>query len=772
VSFIYFILEMPQPNKRKKQLAAVHIAVQDGIGKKRKASTLLEERLKEESKEDSLPIDAIVGPDTISSLHRKKRTPITASIAEAANNTALPDVAMSLPTATAIAEAEVAINTALPDVVTSLPPAEASLPTETVINGPNLNRTVTVPRKIAKRTFPWDEAAGELNLRSLPLQAEDIPARKKPCVEEPLRTATDEAARKTTSPEISAAPPSAPPVNALTRRQSRHQIQFPPMEPSETQLDYVADLSGPVLPPAATVNASTRYRGSRRVIPTRRRSSRPVIPPPSTATVEVLTSRRSRQKTQLSPNETSEAQLDGDNDGDLHLLAWKNRLSELVYYRKIHGHCNVPRNGKNAKLALWVKKQRSNYKLHLVGKKSPMTPFRIQKLESLGFEWDYLGATREERLSELAVFRHIHGHCKVPVHYSENAKLGIWVNKQRANYNLYRDGKKSHMTALRIQELESLGFEWNCLDVVREDRMSDLAEYRKIYGHCNVPYNYSENAKLAIWVNKQRGNYKLYRDGKKSHMTALRVQELESLGFEWNCLGAAREDRLSELAVFRNIHGHCNVPYKCSENAKLAIWVHKQRGNYKLYRDGKKSPMTPFRIQELERLGFEWNCLGATREERLSELAVFRNIHGHCNVPRRYSENAKLGMWVSKQRSNYKLYRDGKKTHMTALRIQELESLGFEWDGKGTVWEDRMSELVDYRQIHGHCNVPRNGKNTNLSCWVKKQRANYKLHLVGKKSPMTPFRIQKLESLGITNGQLEVQVRRSKRKTGIREAEG
>jgi hypothetical protein len=713
VSFIYFILEMPQPNKRKKQLAAVHIAVQDGIGKKRKASTLLEERLKEESKEDSLPIDAIVGPDTISSLHRKKRTPITASIAEAANNTALPDVAMSLPTATAIAEAEVAINTALPDVVTSLPPAEASLPTETVINGPNLNRTVTVPRKIAKRTFPWDEAAGELNLRSLPLQAEDIPARKKPCVEEPLRTATDEAARKTTSPEISAAPPSAPPVNALTRRQSRHQIQFPPMEPSETQLDYVADLSGPVLPPAATVNASTRYRGSRRVIPTsstttsippaaattRRRSSRPVIPPPSTATVEVLTSRRSRQKTQLSPNETSEAQLDGDNDGDLHLLAWKNRLSELVYYRKIHGHCNVPRNGKNAKLALWVKKQRSNYKLHLVGKKSPMTPFRIQKLESLGFEWDYLGATREERLSELAVFRHIHGHCKVPVHYSENAKLGIWVNKQRANYNLYRDGKKSHMTALRIQELESLGFEWNCLDVVREDRMSDLAEYRKIYGHCNVPYNYSENAKLAIWVNKQRGNYKLYRDGKTSHMTALRVQELE-------------------------------------------------------------------------RLGFEWNCLGATREERLSELAVFRNIHGHCNVPRRYSENAKLGMWVSKQRSNYKLYRDGKKTHMTALRIQELESLGFEWDGKGTVWEDRMSELVDYRQIHGHCNVPRNGKNTNLSCWVKKQRANYKLHLVGKKSPMTPFRIQKLESLGITNGQLEVQVRRSKRKTGIREAEG
>jgi hypothetical protein len=30
-------------------------------------------------------------------------------------------------------------------------------------------------------------------------------------------------------------------------------------------------------------------------------------------------------------------------------------------------------------------------------------------------------------------------------------------------------------------------------------------------------------------------------------------------------------------------------------------------------------------------------------EERLSELADYRKIHGHCNVPRKYSQNAKLG---------------------------------------------------------------------------------------------------------------------------------
>jgi hypothetical protein len=81
---------------------------------------------------------------------------------------------------------------------------EAPIPTETVSNGPNLNvrdgphlnRTVAVRRKAAKRSLPWDLVAGELDLMSPPLQAEDIPARKKRRLEEPLPTRTDEAASR------------------------------------------------------------------------------------------------------------------------------------------------------------------------------------------------------------------------------------------------------------------------------------------------------------------------------------------------------------------------------------------------------------------------------------------------------------------------------------------------------------------------------------------------------------------------------------------------
>jgi hypothetical protein len=251
---------------------------------------------------------------------------------------------------------------------TSTNQAEAPIPTEPVINGPNLNRTVTVRRKATKRTDPLYIAPRPPQNIAVPLspspQVEEIPARKKPRVEETLpTTSTDEAGRKTTSPDISVSlstpttPPSTDAVNAWTRRRSRRQIELPPIERSEAQLDdddYVdddGDLSGPVSLPFATVNTSTCRRRSRRVIPTsststpifppcaaavktltRRRSSCRVIPtsstgmpaPPPTAIVDAPTLRqcRSRRQTQLTPIETSEAQLDDDDDGDLSGPFW------------------------------------------------------------------------------------------------------------------------------------------------------------------------------------------------------------------------------------------------------------------------------------------------------------------------------------------------------------------------------------------------------------------------------------------------------------------
>jgi hypothetical protein len=77
------------------------------------------------------------------------------------------------------------------------------------------------------------------------------------------------------------------------------------------------------------------------------------------------------------------------------------------------------------------------------------------------------------------------------------------------------------------------------------------------------------------------------------------------------------------------------------------------------------------------KLGFR---IDAVWKKILGQLANYREMHGHCNVPQRYSENTKLCTWVSTQRKQYKLHIKGKKSQMTLPRIQELESLGFEWN--------------------------------------------------------------------------------------------
>jgi hypothetical protein len=283
-----------------------------------------------------------------------------------------------------------------------------------------------------------------------------------------------------------------------------------------------------------------------------------------------------------------------------------------------------------------------------------------------------------------------------------------------------------------------------------EDRLSELADYRKTHGHCNVPRRDIVNSKLSNWVHTQRSNYWLLLDGKPSQMTLPRIQALESLGIEWRIVGVTTwEDSFCELADYLKSHGHCNVHRKDSEHSKLAGWVKTQRTQYRLHLEGKTSRMTAFRIQELDSLGFEWDRSGSAWKDRVSELADYRKSHGHCNVPRYYSENTKLGRWVGSQRKRYRLHLNGKPSQMAASRIRELESLGFEWDCSSFSWEVRLSELADYRKAHGHCNVPRRDiENSKLSNWIQTQRRNYWSQLDGKPSQMPTSRIQELESLG------------------------
>lgn len=74
----------------------------------------------------------------------------------------------------------------------------------------------------------------------------------------------------------------------------------------------------------------------------------------------------------------------------------------------------------------------------------------------------------------------------------------------------------------------------------------------------------------------------------------------------------------------------------------------------------------------------------------------------------------------------------------------------FEEKAQGASWVDRLQELAEYRQEHGHTMVPRRyKKNPALGNWVSKQRQQYR-RFSAKEIPcsLTEEKIRALESVG------------------------
>ncbi|MCH7864568.1 MAG: helicase associated domain-containing protein, partial [Proteobacteria bacterium] len=100
------------------------------------------------------------------------------------------------------------------------------------------------------------------------------------------------------------------------------------------------------------------------------------------------------------------------------------------------------------------------------------------------------------------------------------------------------------------------------------------------------------------------------------------------------------------------------------------------------------------------------------------QLLAYKATHGNCNVPNRWPENPKLGVWVATQR------KDHKRGRLSDDRIARLEEIGFVWDTLEAAWEEMFTALLAYKDAHGDCNVPnRWPENLQLGTWVGAQRA-------------------------------------------------
>ena len=141
----------------------------------------------------------------------------------------------------------------------------------------------------------------------------------------------------------------------------------------------------------------------------------------------------------------------------------------------------------------------------------------------------------------------------------------------------------------------------------------ELLEFKKYYGHCNVPCKYEANKQLGRWVDRQRQMYKHTKKG--CNISEERIELLEKIGFEWDrkrriAIKSTHYDKLwcgyyQELLEFKKYYGHCNVPCKYEANKQLGRWVDRQRQMYKHTKKGCN--ISEERIELLEKIGFEWD---------------------------------------------------------------------------------------------------------------------------------------------------------------------
>jgi hypothetical protein len=169
------------------------------------------------------------------------------------------------------------------------------------------------------------------------------------------------------------------------------------------------------------------------------------------------------------------------------------------------------------------------------------------------------------------------------------------------------------------------------------------------------------------------------------------AKSIESASRDWNSKALPRYRALNsgqwfqkfqELVRYKKKYGNCLVPYKCLHHESLALWVKRQRYQYKLREEGKKSNLTDERIAALEELGFVWSSYGARWEDRFEELKAFIQEYGHCNVPKQDVKSRQLAMWVKSQRNhNSSKASKGKKgTILTPERIEKLNEASFRWE--------------------------------------------------------------------------------------------
>mmetsp|Transcript_24877 Transcript_24877/g.53664 ORF Transcript_24877/g.53664 Transcript_24877/m.53664 type:complete len:789 (-) Transcript_24877:315-2681(-) len=268
-------------------------------------------------------------------------------------------------------------------------------------------------------------------------------------------------------------------------------------------------------------------------------------------------------------------------------VSWDDRFQHLVEYHQKHGNFEVPcpvseevdTNGdvgnseeteEKYKFFKWVSRLHNEHRAYEKGTSSKLNEERVQKLKSVNFQFKgpksrgrpstgninpVPSLPWEKRIQQVESFRQDTGHLNIDHNYKHCSNLGGWAADMSTLYKDWKAGSQqlSEDMIAKFNQLIALGFNFNVLSFYEnnrswEDHYAVLLKFKEgNNGSARVPLKYKADLRLGKWVQSQRQQYKLLREGKKSKLTEERIEKLESAGFEWALApGSTKEEEEEE----------------------------------------------------------------------------------------------------------------------------------------------------------------------------------------------------------------------------------
>ena len=350
---------------------------------------------------------------------------------------------------------------------------------------------------------------------------------------------------------------------------------------------------------------------------------------------------------------------------------WEESYALLKQFKAKHGHCNVPTNfNEDPKLAQWVKSQRD--------RKDKLPADKREKLDAIGFSWNFLDDAWEENFELLKHYKTDSGDCNVPLDFvtSSGKNLGEWAQYQRMCQGILPKDK--------FNKLDELGFLWkDVAPIIKEQQWlkmyERLKEYKETYGDCLVPAVWEEDRKLGNWVRVQRKSYN------QSRLAEARIAKLEDIGFVWKLRDHEQNnskndkkwmDHFEKVVSFKGKNnGDTWIPNNYPPDEFLGRWAERQRILY------KKGILREDRRQHLDSIGFQWTYDEEYEKAWMEKYLELQDYIKENSSLSNLSVNKKdLFHWIWKQSIH------NAKGSLKAERKKKLELLNIDWSSTSSAF--------------------------------------------------------------------------------------